>query len=446
MSVLSGWGRFPQHETRVLSPDGPEAATHLCASERDWIARGNGRSYGDAAIGTVSTIMTRGLGRMTAFDPATGRLTAEAGTMLADVLATFVPRGYFPPVVPGTKLVTLGGMAAADVHGKNHHRDGGFGRHVERLTLALADGRVLACSPDDNAEIFRATIGGMGLTGAILDVTFRLNRIETAWIRHQTTVAGNLDAAMSALEAADEAHYSVAWIDCLSSGAELGRSLVYRGEHASQSDVVRMGHSLPHFPKAGDKSITIPIDLPGIALNRLSVKAFNEVYYRLGASGAGPETLVHWDPFFFPLDGVHDWNRIYGRRGFLQHQCVIPHDRARAALADILNRIARVGNASFLAVLKTLGAGDGLMSFPMPGYTLALDFSYSPATLALLDDIDRVVADAGGRIYLAKDARQSRETLQRGYGAALEAFRNIRRQTGASDRISSHLSKRLGLS
>jgi FAD/FMN-containing dehydrogenase len=155
---------------------------------------------------------------------------------------------------------------------------------------------------------------------------------------------------------------------------------------------------------------------------------------------------VHWDPFFFPLDGVHDWNRIYGRRGFLQHQCVIPHDRARAALADILNRIARVGNASFLAVLKTLGAGDGLMSFPMPGYTLALDFSYSPATLALLDDIDRVVADAGGRIYLAKDARQSRETLQRGYGAALEAFRNIRRQTGASDRISSHLSKRLGLS
>lgn len=446
MTVLSGWGRFPRHETNVLSPDGPEAAAQMCATQRDWVARGNGRSYGDAAIGTGATIMTRGLGRMTAFDPATRRLTAEAGTLLSDVLATFVPRGYFPPVVPGTKLVTLGGMVAADVHGKNHHRDGGFGRHVERLTLALADGRVLTCSPQDNVEIFRATIGGMGLTGTILDVTFRLDKIETAWIRHQTVVAGDLDAAMSALEAANEARYSVAWIDCLASGAQLGRSLVYRGEHASQSDVVRMGQSLPHFPKAGDKSIAVPIDLPGFSLNRLSVKAFNEVYYRLGASGAGPETLVHWDPFFFPLDGIHDWNRIYGKRGFLQHQCVIPFDAARTTLTGILERIARVGNASFLAVLKTLGPGDGLLSFPMPGYTLALDFSYSPATLALLDDIDRLVADAGGRIYLAKDARQSRETLQRGYGAALETFRNIRRRIGANDRITSHLSKRLGLS
>jgi FAD/FMN-containing dehydrogenase len=264
-------------------------------------------------------------------------------------------------------------------------------------------------------------------------------------MRHQTIVAQNLEAAMAALESANDAHYSVAWIDCLAQGAHLGRSLIYRGEHASRADVIRMGQALPHFPAPGDRSVSVPIDFPGFALNSFSVKAFNEMYFRHGAAAAGPETLVATDPFFFPLDSIHDWNRIYGKRGFLQHQCVIPTANARAVLSDILERIARLGSASFLAVLKTLGAGDGLMSFPMPGYTLALDFSFGDKTLALLDDIDRIIAAAGGRIYLAKDARQSRATLESGYQASLGAFHDIRRATGAATRINSQLSKRLGL-
>ncbi|MGQ0672196.1 MAG: FAD-binding oxidoreductase [Hyphomicrobium sp.] len=445
MTELSGWGRYPRHDTRLLTPDGPEAALSLQAKASGWIARGNGRSYGDAAIGITDTLMMRGLGRMTSFDPDSGRLTAEAGTLLADILAVFLPRGFFPPVVPGTKFVTLGGMVAADVHGKNHHRDGGFGRHVESLRLALPDGSVVTCSREENAELLDATIGGMGLTGSILDVTFRLSPIETGWMRHKTVVAANLDTAMAALQDANDAHYSVAWIDCLAEGQSLGRSLIYRAEHASRDDVVRMGHSLAHFPGAGTSSVTVPLDFPGFALNRLSVRAFNELYFRQGAAAAGPETLVGWDPFFFPLDGIHDWNRIYGRRGFVQHQCVIPPNNAREVLVDILTRIARQGNASFLAVLKTLGPGDGLISFPMPGYTLALDFSFGPRTLALLEDIDRVVSAAGGRIYLAKDARQSRATFEAGYAAALPKFRELRRKLGAETRIASHLSQRLGL-
>ncbi len=442
---LSGWGRYPRHETRVLTPDSPAAAVLLQVNAQGWIARGNGRSYGDAAIGVNETLMMRGAGRMTSFDPETGRLTAESGTLLADILSTFVPRGFFPPVVPGTKFVTLGGMIAADVHGKNHHRDGGFGRHVENFTLALPGGEIVTCSPSENAELFKATIGGMGLTGTILEVTFRLAPIETGWMRQQTVVAQNLDAAMAALEAANEAHYCVAWIDCLAQGAHLGRSLIYRGEHASRTDVIRMGQALPHFPAPGDRSVSVPIDFPGFALNSLSVKAFNEWYFRHGAAAAGPERLIATDPFFFPLDSIHDWNRIYGKNGFLQHQCVIPAAHARAILSDILGRIARLGNASFLAVLKSLGPGDGLMSFPLPGYTLALDFSYGEKTLALLDEIDAIIAASGGRIYLAKDARQSRATLEAGYAPALGAFHDIRRSTGADTRINSQLSKRLGL-
>lgn len=443
---LSGWGRYPRHETRVISPECPDAAREAARSAKSWIARGNGRSYGDAAVGIEDTISMRAVGRMLSFDADTGRLTAEAGTLLADILTTFVPRGLFPPVVPGTKLVTLGGMVAADVHGKNHHRDGGFGRYVERLTLALADGTRVSCSRDERADLFEATIGGMGLTGAILDVTFCLERIETAWIRERVEVAHDLEQAMTALQDANVSHYCVAWIDCLAQGPSLGRSLIYRGEHATRDDVIRLGRSLPHFPSPDDARVSMPIDVPGFALNALTVRAFNELYFRSGAAGAGRENLVALEPFFFPLDAIRDWNRIYGKRGFVQHQCVLPFEGARDRLSEILGKIATSGRGSFLAVLKVLAAGDGLLSFPMPGYTLALDFSMSDGTLALLDEIDRLVVAAGGRIYLAKDARQSRGTLDAGYGHRIDTFQAVRRAYGADTRIQSHLAKRLGLS
>jgi len=443
MIELSGWGRHPVVATRLHSPPSPGELCALVPELDDYVARGNGRAYGDAAIGLRSSVSTRRLDRMRSFDPETGRLTVEAGALLSDVIASFLSRGFFPPVVPGTKFVSVGGMVAADVHGKNHHRDGGFGAHVETLQLALADGEVVTCSTSSNPELFAATVGGMGLTGTIIEASFRLRRVESGWIRQRTVAAGNLEAAMQALDEADASPYSVAWIDCLANGQALGRSLIHLGEHASADELARSGGK-SRFPVVGAHGRKMPFDLPGFALNSWSVRSFNELYFRRGTAQTGEARLVPIDPYFFPLDGLLEWNRIYGRRGFVQHQCVIPTASAAATLAEILGRIARRGEGSFLAVLKKLGSGSGLMSFPMPGYTLALDFPVRRGLFAFLDEIDALVARAGGRIYLAKDACQSRRTFEAGYPALAE-FRRIRRDQARSLRVRSHLAERLGI-
>jgi FAD/FMN-containing dehydrogenase len=441
---LAGWGRYPRHETEWVEASTPAAIPDLLAGYAGIVARGNGRAYGDAAIGERITLSTGRLDRFRAFDPATGRLTVEAGVLLADILTAFVPRGFFPPVVPGTKFVTVGGMIAADVHGKNHHRDGGFGAHVEELKLVVPGGQTITCSPAENAELFAATIGGMGLTGTIVEATFRLRAIETGWLRQRTIVAGELDAAMAALQETAGATYSVAWIDCLARGASLGRSLVYAAEHATREEIAALRPGAKPFPPLRQGRLAVPLDMPAGMLNRASVRAFNELYFRRGAMQAGDPFLVHWDPYFFPLDWVGDWNRIYGRRGFLQYQCVIPSASARQALGEIVERISGRGSASFLAVLKQLGDSSGLVSFPMPGFTLALDLPVTPDVLSLLDELDRMVVEAGGRLYLAKDSRQSPATFEAGY-PDLAAFRAIRRAIGADGRIASRLSSRLGI-
>ena len=441
---LEGWGRYPRHESEVYRPSGPAEAAQLMSGASGSIARGNGRAYGDAAIGQNATLKSGALDRMKAFDPQTGLLTVEAGVLLRDVIATFMLRGWFPPVVPGTKLVTIGGMIAADVHGKNHHRDGGFGRHVEELVLALPGGEIATCSRDQNAELFNATIGGMGLTGFITQASFRMRPIETGWIVQHTIAAGSLAEALAALAAADEATYSVAWIDCLATGSSLGRSLIYTGEHASRDEVRFTRHERDMFPKVPRHAASVPVDLPGWTLNRHSVAAFNSLYFRCRAARSDAPTLVHWDPYFFPLDGIAGWNRLYGRKGFLQHQSVVPAHAAEQAYGAMLELIARSGRASFLAVLKKLGAGDGTMSFPMPGYTLALDVTATDDVHPLLAELDRIVVAAGGRLYLAKDARQSRATFEAGY-PALSAFKDLRRAIFAEGHVASRLSERLGL-
>jgi decaprenylphospho-beta-D-ribofuranose 2-oxidase len=284
----------------------------------------------------------------------------------------------------------------------------------------------------------------MGLTGTILEATFRLKRIETGWLRQRTVVAANLDAAMAALRETADATYSVAWIDCLARGPALGRSLVYAAEHATPDDVAALKPGAEAFPSARQGRLAVPLDLPGFTLNRHSVTAFNEVYFRRGAAKGPDPFLVHWDPYFFPLDAIGSWNRIYGRRGFLQHQCVIPAAAAREVLGEMLERLSAHGNASFLAVLKLLGASSGTIAFPLEGYTLALDLGVNDAVFPLLDDIDRLVVAAGGRLYLAKDARQSPATFEAGY-PGLARFREIRREIGAEGRIASRLSMRLGI-
>lgn len=441
---LSGWGRYPRHETEFLEPSVPSSLPALLASRPGVVARGNGRAYGDAAIGERATVSLLGLDRMRTFDRESGRLTVEAGVLLSEIIEAFVPQGFFPPIVPGTRLVTVGGMIASDIHGKNHHREGGFGDHVEELKLVLPGGTVVACSPTENAKLFNGTIGGMGLTGTIIEATFRLKPVESGWLTQRTIVAADLDEAMAALSASADATYSVAWIDCLARGASLGRSLVYTAEHATKAEVEAEKPGADPFPAARGSRLSVPLNLPGFTLNRWSVAAFNELYFRRGAARAGDPFLVHWEPYFFPLDGIGGWNRIYGSGGFVQHQCVIPTAAARSALAEILDRVSRAGTASFLAVLKQLGESRGTMSFPLEGYTLALDLGVTPEVFPLLAGIDRVVVAAGGRLYLAKDARQSRATFEAGY-PGLASFRELRRAIGAEGRIASRLSTRLGI-
>jgi FAD/FMN-containing dehydrogenase len=438
--LISGWGNYPRRDAPVLTAREPADLPRRIAGSATIIARGAGRAYGDAAIGSDATLAMTGLDRMIAFDAETASLTVEAGVTLAQIVDAFVPRGFFPPVVPGTRYVTIGGMAATNVHGKNHHKAGGFGSHVDRLTLIAADGSPWVCSPTQNAELFRATIGGMGLTGIIRDVTFRLQRIDSAFVRNETVIAPDLDTVLDAFEASRDWTYSVAWIDCLARGGALGRSVLFRGEHVRRGDH-DADHAAADRPATGPK-LAVPFYLPDFILNRFSVQAFNSLYFNRHRPGIAVVPLLR---YFFPLDTIGHWNRLYGRRGFVQYQCVIPKSRSRDALGEILELVAARGSPSFLTVLKLLGPDDaGLLAFPLEGYTLTLDFHATAATLRLLAELDRRVIDFGGRIYLAKDACQSPALVEAGY-PHLNAFRTLRRKSGAAAKFQSLQSQRLAL-
>jgi len=439
---LSGWGRYPVLEARTHSPRSVDALQQLVLSEPSLIARGRGRAYGDSAINTFATIETRYLNRMLAFDPAAGQLVAESGVLLEDIISAFLPRGWFPLVTPGTKFVTLGGAIAADVHGKNHHKDGSFRACVDWIDMMAPDGESRRCSLQDDATLFDHTLGGMGLTGIILRSAIRLRPVETAWIRQTTLAAPNLKAAMDAFEAAQDATYSVAWIDCLGTGGNLGRSLVMLGEHAARADLSSEQAQAPLQIKPKRK-LSVPIDFPAVTLNSLTVRAFNALYYWVGTRKTGTQ-LVDWDSYFYPLDAILGWNRIYGRKGLVQFQCVLPLDQSEAGLMALLAEIAKVGSGSFLAVLKRLGKQESAFSFPMEGYTLALDFPVTPKTLALLERLDKITIKHGGRFYLAKDGRMSSGTLHASDDRAA-GFRAHRDSKGLTSRFRSAQSERLAL-
>lgn len=433
---LAGWGNYPRVACRTGELAGEDR--HLLA-EPPLIARGRGRAYGDAALQPNLTVLTRRLDHLLAFDPASGLLTAEAGMGLDTLLEIFLPRGWLPPVMPGTQFVTLGGMVAADVHGKNHHQAGSFGRHVLGLRLLLGDGRVVECGPDTHPDLFAATLGGMGLTGIILSVTFRLLPVQTAWIRCETLRAPGLAAAQEAFEDSADWTYTVAWIDCLDPA---NRCLVSRGEIAALDQLPPALRRTP-FVVPARAARRVPFDFPGWALNPWSVTAFNTAYYHAAPRRPVPG-LMAFDRFFFPLDAVLEWNRIYGRGGFTQYQCVLPKAAGREGLPRLLAAIREDGTGSFLAVLKLFGRQDGLLSFPMEGYTLALDFPLRRPALALLDRLDSIVADHGGRLYLAKDSRTTPTMLRRFY-PRIEQFQDIRARWSARGRMQSLLAERLAL-
>lgn len=443
MVRLSGWGRYPEREAELHAPrDDAEAAALVAGRAGPVIARGNGRSYGDSAIGAGVTLSTRHLNHMLRFDAATGALEAEAGVILGDIIKSFLPRGWFPPVTPGTKYVTLGGMIAADVHGKNHHVDGSFGNFVDWIDLLGADGTVTRCSTSANPELFAHTIGGMGLTGIILRAGIRLRAVPSGWIRQELIAAPDLAATMAAFEAADQATYSVAWIDCLAKGAAQGRSLLMLGAHATR-DELPPGRAAAPYRTPQKRKRQMPFTLPSGLLNRTTVSAFNRLYYARQSRNRGPQ-IIDWDSYFYPLDSLLGWNRIYGRKGFVQFQCVLPPETAEPGLRKLLDLTATAGMGSFLAVLKRLGAQESRFSFPMEGYTLALDFPMSDRTEGLMQRLDQVAIAHGGRFYLAKDARMGAEILQASdpRAEAFQAWRAAQEQTG---HFASAQSERLGL-
>ena len=439
--ALSGWGRYPVADCALYQPGNVAESCATIASLPDAIARGNGRAYGDASLNPAATIGMLGLDRFVDFDPETGELTCEAGLLLADLIAVLLPRGWFPPVSPGTKFVTIGGMIASDVHGKNHHGAGSFCDHVEWLDLAIGDGQVRRCSKTENEALFAATCGGMGLTGLIIRARFRLLKVATAMVRQRTIRAPTLAHAFAAFEASQGATYSVAWIDCLAQGRDLGRSAVILGEHATLDEIPADRRAAP-FARPLRAVRRVPIDFPKLALGRMSVRTFNALYYARQREG---DAIVDIDKYFYPLDALLDWNRIYGRGGFVQYQCVLPLETSEKGISLLLKNIAAGGQASFLAVLKRFGKGSfGLLSFPMEGYTLALDFPAHPGNFALLARLDGITSAHGGRVYLAKDAMTDRTGLEAGY-PQIERFRAIRRELGVDRCFSSLQSRRLGL-
>ena len=401
------------------------------------LTRGLGRAYGDAALPAPGDTRIAGSAladRILQFNPATGDMTAEAGLSLDELYRAFLPNGWFTPVTPGTRFVTLGGMVAADVHGKNHHVEGCFGRHVSAVRLRVADGRVLTCSRTEHAELFFATMGGMGLTGHILEVSFRLARVPSPWIYQEARRVPDIDTFLAALrESAAAWPMTMGWIDCLSKGSSMGRGVLFRGRWAQR-------HEAPADFPALNAPIPVPFMFPDGLLNVHTARAFNALIYHQPQARAG---VVHPRSFFYPLDVAADWHRGYGPRGFTQYQCVLPASGGHAAVRRFLEVVTGAGGASFLCVIKDCGPeGEGLLSFPRPGISIALDLAMGDDTQALIDRMNESVIAEGGRIYLAKDAL-TRPDHFRAMEPRLDRFLDIRRTWDPEGRVRSAQSVRL---
>jgi FAD/FMN-containing dehydrogenase len=403
-AVGTAWGRYPRAQQTVLPLHWRDAP--LPHPDGSMLAYGNGRSYGDVCLNDGGNLLhTRGLDRYLAFDATTGILRCESGMLFSEILKLAVPQGWFLPVTPGTRYITVGGAIANDVHGKNHHRAGTFGEHLRCFELLRSDGQRLQCSPTQNVDLYTATIGGLGLTGVITWAEFGLLRIASPWMARETQRFHNL-AEFFALSTQSERdyEYTVAWIDCAARAKTFGRGLFFRANHAPATATAR---------PARQRKLLMPFTPPFSLINAASLRAFNAFYFHRAKQG---HALTHYEPYFYPLDAVAEWNRIYGPRGFLQYQCVVPPTRAEPAVTELLRSIAASGSGSFLAVLKVFAdrPAAGILSFARPGTTLALDFpNRGQATFDLLERLDDIVVAAGGRVYPAKDARMQGERFRR---------------------------------
>ncbi len=432
MSLMS-WGMYPKINNTVFKFDKNKTLRKIINEHDELIPYGNGRSYGDSALSS-NIINARPKDYFIDFNEENGLLHVQTGVLLSEILESFIPRGWFLKVTPGTKLITVGGAIASDIHGKNHHVEGCFSECIKEFKIMLADGKVVTCSKEATPDLFRATCGGQGLTGIILDAKIYLKKINSQYIDQTTIKTKNLKETFEAFEEYQDKPYSVAWIDCLAKGNKIGKCLLMVGDFRDDG-------KLDYKPKP-QKSI--PFNFPSFALNNWSVRAFNWFYYGKIKERVSKQR-VDIDTFFYPLDAIGHWNHIYGKNGFTQYQFILPKESSYEGLEEILTTISKSGKGSFLAVLKLYGkANDNYLSFPMEGYSLALDFKIEKGLFDLLDELDEIVVKHKGRIYLAKDVRVSKETFEKGY-PQIETFRQYRKENKMDIKFQSLQSKRVGI-
>jgi decaprenylphospho-beta-D-ribofuranose 2-oxidase len=438
---LAGWGNYPISESIVINPRNEEECKEALKKDT-LIARGLGRSYGDQALNDnrFVAVCTR-LNHFLSWDEKQGILVSEAGVSLEEIISAFAPRGWLPMICPGTKFVTIGGAIANDIHGKAHHIDGSFVNCVLSFSILLADGRILQASRNQNEDLFWANFGGLGLVGLILTATIKLRRIETTYFKQKSIVIKHLDHMLEALEQYDHAYnYSVAWIDAMAKGIKLGSGVLTLGNAAKLSELSDTLKTNP-LKLHGSTKLAVPFFLPAFALNNFTVGVLN---FLIAWVQNSPKEFVHYEKFFFPLDSINNWNKGYGKRGFVQYQFVIPEKDGRKNLIEILEMIAGSGCTPFLNVFKKMGDGQGILSFPFKGYTLAIDFPVTKALFSFTPKLDAKVLEAGGRLYLGKDALVEEKMFKQMY-PGYEQWLAIKMKYDPTNKFSSNISRRLGL-
>lgn len=431
MNKILSWGMYPRNYSFKIN-DFNESNIRS-NFKLNSIPYGNGRSYGDSCI-SENIVSFKNHNYFISFDEVNGVLRVQSGVLLEEIINVIISKGWFLKVNPGTKLITVGGAVSSDIHGKNHHVEGCFSECVNWFSLLIPSGKVIKCSRDENEELFLATCGGMGLTGFIIDVELQLKKVNSIYINKKIIKTKNLDETFKVFESIKTEPYSVAWIDCLSKGDKIGRSIVMSGKFCDDG-------VLDYSPK---KKLNIPFNFPFFALNTLTVKIFNWFYYNKTRKKISHQK-VSFDSFFFPLDSIRNWNRIYGKSGFTQYQFILPKEESYDGLKAILGEISKSGKGSFLAVLKLYGKENkNYLSFPLEGYSLALDFKIDNGIFNLLDKLDQIVMNHKGRIYLSKDVRVSKETFEKGY-PNINKFREVRKKYKLNEVLNSLQSQRVGI-
>ncbi|MCX7878044.1 MAG: FAD-binding oxidoreductase [Ignavibacteria bacterium] len=441
---ISGFGKYPKALCKITRPSNPDEIKSSLSNGTSVIPRGLGRSYGDASLNSKGYVVeSLLLNKFISFDDRSGVLKCESGVTYNDILKTFVKRGWFPGVTPGTKYVTIGGAIASDVHGKNHHKEGSFSNFLISFKILTADSELLECSREKNSDLFWATVGGMGMTGFITEAEIKLKKITSVFIKNKTLKLKTLEELFEKFEENDDSYiYSVAWIDTIASGADYGRSILYLGNHADKDELPYKTKKSEEIKVNYGRTISIPFEFGFTPLNRLSLKLFNASIYNREKEN---EDYIHFNRYFYPLDSVLNWNNIYGKNGFVQYQLIVPEENGRTAIDKILHKVVSSGGGSFLAVLKKMGDQEGLLSFPFKGYTLAMDFPVKPGLTDLCRELDKILLDYGGRTYLTKDSILDENTFKKMYDGKWQKWLSVKQKYDPACRFRSELGERIGL-